>query len=196
MVEGGEREGDGREDPVHAGRGMIPARGVHVKFETAPDSPNCLAGEAESSPLAFARVERQLGKSGSGAMRVIGLMSGTSADGVDAALVEWPPGEAARPFRLLAQREDPFPAELQQRIHALAAGRCPPGAALRELAALDVALGERFAEAAIAVARDAGVALDGDRRDRLARPDRRPPPRARAPRSRSAIRRGSPSGPA
>jgi anhydro-N-acetylmuramic acid kinase len=93
-------------------------------------------------------------------MRVIGLMSGTSADGVDAALVEWPPGDAARPFELLAQREDPFPGELQQRIHALAAGRCPPGAALRELAALDVALGERFAEAAIAVARDAGVALD------------------------------------
>ena len=92
-------------------------------------------------------------------MRGIGLMSGTSADGVDAALVEWPPGEAARPFRLLAQREDPFPSELQKRIHALAAGRCAPGAALRELAALDVELGERFAEAAIAVARDAGVAL-------------------------------------
>ncbi len=93
-------------------------------------------------------------------MRVIGLMSGTSADGVDAALVEWPRGSAPRPFRLLAQREDPFPAELQQRIHALAAGRCPPGAALRELAALDVALGERFAQAAIAVAHDAGVPLD------------------------------------
>jgi anhydro-N-acetylmuramic acid kinase len=93
-------------------------------------------------------------------MRVIGLMSGTSADGVDAALVAWPPGDAARPFQLLAQREDPFPRELQQRIHALAAGRCPPGDALRELAALDVALGERFAEAAIAVAHDAGVALD------------------------------------
>jgi anhydro-N-acetylmuramic acid kinase len=92
-------------------------------------------------------------------MRVIGLMSGTSADGVDAALVEWPPGDAARPFRLLAQREDPFPAQLQQRIHALAAGRCAPGAGLRELAALDVALGERFAEAAIAVAHDAGVPL-------------------------------------
>jgi anhydro-N-acetylmuramic acid kinase len=92
-------------------------------------------------------------------MRVIGLMSGTSADGVDAALVEWPPGDAPRPFRLLAQREDPFPAELQQRIHALAAGRFAPGTALRELAALDVALGERFAEAAIAVANDAGVAL-------------------------------------
>jgi anhydro-N-acetylmuramic acid kinase len=93
-------------------------------------------------------------------MRVIGLMSGTSADGVDAALVEWPPGDAARPFRLLAHREDPFPPELQQRIHALAAERCAPGATLRELAALDVALGERFAEAAIAVARDACIPLE------------------------------------
>lgn len=94
------------------------------------------------------------------AMRVIGLMSGTSADGVDAALVEWPEGAAPRPFRLLAFREDPFPPELQARIHRLAAGRVPGGEALRELARLDVLLGERFADAAAAVAWDAGVSLD------------------------------------
>ncbi len=93
-------------------------------------------------------------------MRVIGLMSGTSADAVDAALVEWPDGEAARPFRLLAHREDPLPAALQERIHRLAAGRCAPGAALRELAALDVELGERFAAAALEVAAQAGLAAD------------------------------------
>jgi anhydro-N-acetylmuramic acid kinase len=93
-------------------------------------------------------------------VRVIGLMSGTSADGVDAALVEWPEGEAARPFALLAFHESPFPAQLQQRIHRLAAGRVEPGAALRELAALDVELGERFAEAARAVADLAGCPLD------------------------------------
>jgi len=92
-------------------------------------------------------------------MRVIGLMSGTSADGVDAALMEWPEGEAARPFALRAFRQDAFPAELQQRIHRLAAGRVAPGEALRELATLDVALGERFAASAIAVAADAGVEL-------------------------------------
>jgi anhydro-N-acetylmuramic acid kinase len=92
-------------------------------------------------------------------MRVIGLMSGTSADGVDAALVGWPDGEEARPFELLAFREDAFPAELQQRIHRLAAARVPGDDALSELAALDVELGERFAAAAAAVAADAGIDL-------------------------------------
>jgi anhydro-N-acetylmuramic acid kinase len=90
---------------------------------------------------------------------MIGLMSGTSADGIDAALVEWPEGEAVRPFRLVAFREDPFAGELQDRIHRLAAGRVPGGDALRELAALDVLLGERFAAAAAAVAAEAGIPL-------------------------------------
>lgn len=87
-------------------------------------------------------------------------MSGTSADAVDAALVEWPGGPQARPFRLLAFREDPLPRELQQRIHALAAGRVAAGAVLRELASLDVELGERFAAVAREVAAQAGVALE------------------------------------
>ncbi len=90
-------------------------------------------------------------------------MSGTSADGVDAALVEWPDGPAAQPFRLLAFQEVPFERPLQERIHRLAAGRVPGGEALRELAALDVVLGERFAAAAAAVADEAGIALDAVR---------------------------------
>jgi len=92
-------------------------------------------------------------------MRVIGLMSGTSADGVDAALVEWPEGDAPRPFELRAFRQDPFPESLQRRIHDLAAGRLPPGEALSELAGLDVLLAERFAASAIALAEAAGVPL-------------------------------------
>ena len=91
---------------------------------------------------------------------VIGLMSGTSADGVDAALVEWPDGPAARPFRLIAFEETPLEPALQERIHRLAAGRLAGAEVLRELAALDVALGERFAAAARALALGAGVALE------------------------------------
>jgi anhydro-N-acetylmuramic acid kinase len=92
-------------------------------------------------------------------VKVIGLMSGTSADAVDAALVEWPEGPAPRPFALLAYREEPIPAELRARIHRLAAGRVPGPEALRELARLDVILGERFAAAARAVADQARVPL-------------------------------------
>jgi anhydro-N-acetylmuramic acid kinase len=99
-------------------------------------------------------------------VRVIGLMSGTSADAVDAALVEWPDAGAARPFELLAHREDPLPAALQQRIHRLAAGEVAGAAALRELASLDVELGERFAAAALRVAEQAG--LDAGRVDAVA----------------------------
>jgi anhydro-N-acetylmuramic acid kinase len=93
-------------------------------------------------------------------MRVIGLMSGTSADGVDAALVEWADSGAEAAFTLRAFREVPITAELQQRIHRLAAGRVDSADFLRELATLDVELGERFAAAAAAVAGDAGVDLD------------------------------------
>lgn len=94
------------------------------------------------------------------AVLVIGLMSGTSADGIDAALVEWPDAAAAKPFRLLAFEQESFAPELQARIHALAAGRVAAPEALRELASLDVELGERFAAAAGRVAARAGVEPD------------------------------------
>lgn len=90
-------------------------------------------------------------------VRVIGLMSGTSADAIDAALVDWPEGPAARPFRLIGFRETPLPAALQQRIHRLAAGRAAAADALRELASLDVELGERFAAAALELLQELGV---------------------------------------
>jgi len=93
-------------------------------------------------------------------MRVIGLMSGTSADGMDAALVEWPAGPEAHPFRLLGYRETPIPPDLQAEIHALAAGQRPGESFLRDLLRLDRLLGEQFAEAARGVAREAGIGLE------------------------------------
>ena len=92
-------------------------------------------------------------------VKVIGLMSGTSADGVDAALVEWPDSSAVRPFRLLAYRETPFSRALQERIHRIAAGRVPGSEALAELASLDVLLGEQFASAAAELADSVGAPL-------------------------------------
>ena len=87
-------------------------------------------------------------------------MSGTSADGVDAALVEWPDGPETQPFRLIAFEETPLERAFQERIHRLAAGRLPAQEVLAELAGLDVELGERFAAAACALARGAGVPLE------------------------------------
>jgi len=94
-----------------------------------------------------------------GPVKVIGLMSGTSADGVDAALVEWPDSREAKPFLLLGYRETPFPRELQERIHLLAAGRVTGSETLAELASLDVLLGERFASAAVELAASLEVSL-------------------------------------
>ena len=96
-------------------------------------------------------------------MQVIGLMSGTSADAVDAALVEWPDGPEVRPFRLLAFVESPLGRELQERIHRLAAGQLPADGVLRELVGLDVLLAERFAESALEVASVAGVPIEAVR---------------------------------
>jgi len=92
-------------------------------------------------------------------MWMIGLMSGTSADGIDAALVEWPDDASARPFRLLGYVEIALPSELQSRVHALAAGESEPRVALRDLVRLDVELAERFASAAREVARCASIDL-------------------------------------
>jgi len=93
-------------------------------------------------------------------MWVVGLMSGTSADAIDAALVEWPDGAAARPFRLLAYQEFPHDGALQSEIHRLAAGELPGEAMLAELVRLDRVLADRFADAALALLADAGVAPD------------------------------------
>lgn len=89
------------------------------------------------------------------AMKVIGLMSGTSADGIDAALLEITQGTRHPTLRLVDFEVYPFPSGLRQRILRTADTEC----ATSEICRLSVLLGELFAKAAAKVARRAGIAL-------------------------------------
>jgi anhydro-N-acetylmuramic acid kinase len=89
-------------------------------------------------------------------MKVIGLMSGTSADGIDAALLEIGPGKALPRLRLLHYMVFPFPRGFRERI-LRAADEHPGGAG--ELCHLNAYLGELFAKAAASLARRAGVRM-------------------------------------
>ncbi|MFO7587113.1 MAG: anhydro-N-acetylmuramic acid kinase [Gemmatimonadota bacterium] len=88
----------------------------------------------------------------------IGLMSGTSLDGVDAALVRFE-GEEERPAaaRLVAFRTDAYGSVFRDRLSAAVRG--DGGAPL--LCDLGFELGERFADTALAVLAGTGVAPDG-----------------------------------
>lgn len=83
----------------------------------------------------------------------IGIMSGTSADGVDAALVEIRWRDGSRPsVDLVAHLRVPYERELRERVLDAAAAR-PATAA--DLARLHAALGDAYADAATAIAADA-----------------------------------------
>ncbi len=87
---------------------------------------------------------------------VIGLMSGTSADGVDAALVHIEDGPRARRLRVHAFCTLPFPAGMRE---AILAASDPRTGTVDLLCRLNVALGEVFAEAALAVSHRAGIPI-------------------------------------
>ena len=88
--------------------------------------------------------------------RFLGLMSGTSADGIDAALVDFD-GEAAGALPSLRFfRSYPWDPALRARLVAL--GQQDARLGLDELGALDVAIGRAFAAAALAALADSGTA--------------------------------------
>ncbi len=91
---------------------------------------------------------------GNDVMNVIGLISGTSADGVDAALVEIASGAGRPPLRLVAWRTVPYPTGLRERILAVASG-----GNTAEVCHLNSYLGELFAAAAAQIAREAHLTL-------------------------------------
>ena len=86
----------------------------------------------------------------------LGLMSGTSADGIDVALVAFEPR-----LRLLAGRTYAWDAATRERLVAL--GQGGEAQSLDELGELDVRIAQAFAEAALHLLGEAGVARDAVR---------------------------------
>ena len=90
-----------------------------------------------------------------GPWHVLGLMSGTSADGVDAALVEIDPHgfQGDLPFRaLLAHHQEPYPADLRDAVMEAAADRLKPS----EITVLQRRLGDHHAHAAGRLVKESG----------------------------------------
>jgi anhydro-N-acetylmuramic acid kinase len=81
----------------------------------------------------------------------LGLISGTSLDAIDAALVDFD----TSPLSLLAASAEPFEPGLKSRIAALI--DAPERVSLDEIGQIDVAVAQAFARSALQLMRDAGV---------------------------------------
>ena len=86
--------------------------------------------------------------------RILGLMSGTSADGVTAALTEITGTGTTAKIRLLAHGTYPYPEEVSSRIFNL----FTPGAStVRDVCEMNFVVGECFADAALRLLEDHGL---------------------------------------
>ncbi len=85
-------------------------------------------------------------------VRVAGLMSGTSADGVDVAVVD----VRGRAVDLVGFRVYPYPPAVRKAVLDLCR---PESARLEDICHYNHVLGELFAEAVISLCRDAGISL-------------------------------------
>ena len=91
------------------------------------------------------------------AKKVIGLMSGTSVDGVDAALVDIREHGLETQVELLAFHSHPFPAAVRDRIFDLFQAET---SRVDEICQMNFLIGEIFANAALGVIREAGLEVD------------------------------------
>lgn len=89
--------------------------------------------------------------------RVIGLMSGTSVDGVDAAMVEVRDDRPSPRVQVLAHQTYPYPPHLREQ---LLAASYPDSSRVDLICHANAAVGACFAEAALAIAAVAGLPID------------------------------------
>jgi anhydro-N-acetylmuramic acid kinase len=102
-------------------------------------------------------VERLIAATHKPSRRVIGIMSGTSVDGIDAALVEISGFGATATVRLAASRSYPFPPGIRSDIFQLFD---PQQARIDEICHLDFVLGELFAQAVLRFLEEEGIEPD------------------------------------
>ncbi|MBI5879607.1 MAG: anhydro-N-acetylmuramic acid kinase [Chloroflexi bacterium] len=89
-------------------------------------------------------------------MKVLGLMSGTSADGIDAVLADFDGSSAALQWRLLSHTHVDFAPALREEILAACT---PAGSSVDRLCRLNFAFGEALAGAVMTAAREAAIPL-------------------------------------
>ena len=90
-------------------------------------------------------------------MRLIGLMSGTSLDGIDAAVLDVERHADTLDIGLLGHATAPFDAELRA---GLEAALPPKHGSTRDVCALNARVGEAFADAVTYLAQRANIDLD------------------------------------
>ncbi len=91
-------------------------------------------------------------------MRVVGLISGTSVDGIDAALVDISGTTHDLTVQLLAGETYPYPPDLREKILAVCGGAA---LSMADFAQLDDAIATQFAQAARSIQADAIADLIG-----------------------------------
>ncbi len=90
-------------------------------------------------------------------MRVMGMISGTSADAIEAVVCQIDGAPPRLELKVLMAQSTPIPLELQRRIHAAATVE---GSDVEAICLLDAEIAEAFAGAAISVADEMGVGIE------------------------------------
>ena len=88
---------------------------------------------------------------------VVGMMSGTSVDGVDAALVEISGTDSEPKVKLLAFENKPYPPQVREKIFSLFT---PANATVDKVGYMNFLLGEIYAKSALSVIEKAGMKPD------------------------------------